>query len=1249
MNLRNIAVVLSANTGQFRSQMAMAAQDVNHFEKEVEKSGGTVSRWSSLLHAAPKVAALAFAAALVIATAAAIGFESRMRNVNSISHLSEQAFRQQGQQVLDLSKTFPQTANVLAEGLYDIASSGFQGADGMKVLTASAMAASAGMSDTATSAKAITAVLNAYGLSADQATRVGNVLFQGVNVGVMSFEELASSIGNSVGTAAAASVSIEDLTAGIATMTLSGISAAEASTAMNRTLQGLIDPSDDLANAIHALGYESGASMLKTIGLHATMEKLRNITGGNIETLLRYFPEVRAARGALALMSAEGENYNKVQRAMNDAQRDGGAMQKTFREQMKSTSAQLTIIKNNVTAFAIEVGTNMLPYVQDGIKELKNFTNSATDLAREGRSRLQPFLENLRPIFEDLQKVMGMVADITLPIAAGFAAIVAIGIIQMLNTLSTAVKATTGFLADHKEIVGALVAFYGVRLIASLYIASGGFDALAISAYNATGAMAASGVVQTLKTIAATAYVVSAAFATQGIAGAAGAAKTAIVGLVSPTMALSVAAAALAASFIIIQQTNEKLAAAGRGEVEKWNAGLDSQTATLGEMTKHWNNARISIMGVDEELDTMYDKRGNLQSLSDVFFDEQADLKAMREELVKVQDEYGGYLTVIQEVARELNVSEEEALKMVREQKIAAKDVSDARKDAEEKQQEAIKKTVDAEREKRNATEDTLHMMGATQDEFKRLAGLTGEEFEAEAARVGELAKKAQEFSEKVGKAWSSQMDVISALGTNVDATGKDILKWYDTMIGDGEKFSENIRKAIEMGYDPQLISRMLEAGPKQAGPLLEEMVKNQGQHFIDSVNQSEQALEKLNQKAIELARLTNRAMNAESDVMAADLRQAMAISTIIMANGGQTTMKALTDQLHIGADEVKRIANEYGISLAAALNPVRLATGQAQIRTDGVHFGNSRVTANAEGGYIDPRVWGNTNQDSVLSWVMPGEVVIKKKSVESIGVDRLLYANETGQLPGYARGGVVGLPAPPNFPGGTMGDTAEGAANQTYMKAVAFQAAQQALAYASSGPSGAALGGAVADWVREAMRITGVPESWFGPLMSRVRLESGGNPRAINLWDSNAKKGIPSKGLFQTIDPTFNHYALPGMHDIWNPVHNGVAAIRYMIARYGSIFNINPRTGYGEGGVVHETPWDSGGTAAPGWNLINNTTGGPEVLRPWTGGDGMPQIHLTANVVVYVGDTQLREVIRQEITVDQDKRDRRTRSGSRA
>lgn len=54
--------------------------------------------------------------------------------------------------------------------------------------------------------------------------------------------------------------------------------------------------------------------------------------------------------------------------------------------------------------------------------------------------------------------------------------------------------------------------------------------------------------------------------------------------------------------------------------------------------------------------------------------------------------------------------------------------------------------------------------------------------------------------------------------------------------------------------------------------------------------------------------------------------------------------------------------------------------------------------------------------------------------------------------------------------------------------------------------------------------------------ILNVIQHESGGNARAINLWDSNAKAGHPSKGILQFIDNTFMHYAMPGHHDIYKP-----------------------------------------------------------------------------------------------------------------
>ena len=85
-----------------------------------------------------------------------------------------------------------------------------------------------------------------------------------------------------------------------------------------------------------------------------------------------------------------------------------------------------------------------------------------------------------------------------------------------------------------------------------------------------------------------------------------------------------------------------------------------------------------------------------------------------------------------------------------------------------------------------------------------------------------------------------------------------------------------------------------------------------------------------------------------------------------------------------------------------------------------------------------------------------------------------------------------------------------------------------------------------------------------------QMKTESGGNPKAINLWDSNAKKGIPSKGLMQVIDPTFKAYARSGFNkNIYDPLSNILASVRYAVARYGTLAKAYRGVGYANGGIV--------------------------------------------------------------------------------
>ncbi|MFD7325963.1 transglycosylase SLT domain-containing protein [Streptomyces sp. NPDC059875] len=97
--------------------------------------------------------------------------------------------------------------------------------------------------------------------------------------------------------------------------------------------------------------------------------------------------------------------------------------------------------------------------------------------------------------------------------------------------------------------------------------------------------------------------------------------------------------------------------------------------------------------------------------------------------------------------------------------------------------------------------------------------------------------------------------------------------------------------------------------------------------------------------------------------------------------------------------------------------------------------------------------------------------------------------------------------------------------------------------------------------WIRESLDVMakyGIPGTYEG-IHRNIMRESSGNPQAINLWDSNAVKGTPSKGLLQVIEPTFLAYHVPGTSmDLFDPVANITAACNYAADRYGSIDNVN-------------------------------------------------------------------------------------------
>ncbi|MBF6332372.1 transglycosylase SLT domain-containing protein [Nocardia transvalensis] len=135
--------------------------------------------------------------------------------------------------------------------------------------------------------------------------------------------------------------------------------------------------------------------------------------------------------------------------------------------------------------------------------------------------------------------------------------------------------------------------------------------------------------------------------------------------------------------------------------------------------------------------------------------------------------------------------------------------------------------------------------------------------------------------------------------------------------------------------------------------------------------------------------------------------------------------------------------------------------------------------------------------------------------------------------------------------------------------------------------------GGGVAQWsgvVTEVLAALRFPSEWHELTSRQMETESGGNPRAINTDDINARNGNPSKGLMQVIQTTFDAMypkfaAQTGYpNDIWDPHSNIAAGLEWVVQRYGGPVGVwGQGHGYAAGGPV-SGPGGPVADAIPAW-----------------------------------------------------------------
>lgn len=376
---------------------------------------------------------------------AAANLEKAMSNIATITLQSGESLRVLEQNIINVSNATGQSAITVANAVYDIASAGYKGADGMAVLRSSLMLAQGGLTDVKTTAAAISRTMRAWSMDVSQGSRVADVLFNTVKRGITSPQELAQQITRVTSVAAAAGVTFEEVGAMLANLTRNGQTTEQAITGLSAMLKAIIAPAERGKVAAKELGLEWDESAVRVKGFTQVLIDAAPKILANKEVFKKLVGDISGLKSALVL-SSNITNLDADVAAMNER----GASAQAAAIVAAGFNEQLSRMWNNLLNIFRNVGQVLLPLIMPVLDMLQNFSNK---LATITNSNLPAFLaritENIANIWNAFMAMLGSILDYGYSYVQKFGAfLVAVGGGALNSLKAMLVKFATTILAD---------------------------------------------------------------------------------------------------------------------------------------------------------------------------------------------------------------------------------------------------------------------------------------------------------------------------------------------------------------------------------------------------------------------------------------------------------------------------------------------------------------------------------------------------------------------------------------------------------------------------------------------------------------------------------------------------------------------------------------------------------------------------------------------------------------------------------
>lgn len=427
----------------------------------------------------------ATAAGVAVAAVGAIGYQSvkafasfdaqMTKSLAIMGDVSEGLQKEMSDAAREVAKSTTFSADQAAESYFFLASAGLDAKASIMAMPKVAAFAQAGMFDMALATDLLTDAQSALGLTIrddavknmENMVRVSDVLVKANTLANASVEQFSTALTTKAGAALRAlGKDVEEGVAVLAAFADQGIKGEIAGTQLSIVLRDLTTKAIDNKSAFKKFGVEvfdaNGEmnNMADIIGdLEGALEGMSDETAK--ATLLQMGFSDKSLASLMALMGTS----EAIRQYEEDLRIAGGTTEDVANKQLETLMAQLDLLKSKFVDIGIGIGASLAPTVTEFIENidpvlsqlepaLVQLFEALAPVLAEVIGELPTLIENLIPLIPiagDLALVFLHLVTAILPVFEG-----------LMETLGPAVDGFTGFLAEHGEVVGALIVTFGL-------------------------------------------------------------------------------------------------------------------------------------------------------------------------------------------------------------------------------------------------------------------------------------------------------------------------------------------------------------------------------------------------------------------------------------------------------------------------------------------------------------------------------------------------------------------------------------------------------------------------------------------------------------------------------------------------------------------------------------------------------------------------------------------------------------------